>query len=237
MSQRAALIATADPQGDYNSTAQILRYTALAREVTVPKTPPTGHPALSTPDDKAKMEEERQKESETMKRLQAQLEETILRCKAAEDGLRKANETIKELEENNLLIEQQVREEISNEFEERARTLKGVYLERLLDEEEAGREFVDGKLEIAMRGMEIDVYEDHDGNTSDEVSERMTELERENEELRMEVLRYKRIAEAKSPIKGKRVRSAALKKKVLLVTTERRHAAEDAENHAPRRKA
>ncbi|KAH6648273.1 P-loop containing nucleoside triphosphate hydrolase protein [Truncatella angustata] len=37
--QKAVMIVTADPLGDYNATSQILRYSALAREVTVPRVP------------------------------------------------------------------------------------------------------------------------------------------------------------------------------------------------------
>ncbi|KAK4158235.1 P-loop containing nucleoside triphosphate hydrolase protein [Chaetomidium leptoderma] len=37
--QKAVMIVTADPQGDFNATSQILRYSALAREVTVPRIP------------------------------------------------------------------------------------------------------------------------------------------------------------------------------------------------------
>ena len=37
--QKAVMIVTADPRGDYNATSQILRYSALAREVTVPRIP------------------------------------------------------------------------------------------------------------------------------------------------------------------------------------------------------
>ncbi|EAQ87131.1 hypothetical protein CHGG_03750 [Chaetomium globosum CBS 148.51] len=37
--QTAVMIVTADPHGDFNATSQILRYSALAREVTVPRVP------------------------------------------------------------------------------------------------------------------------------------------------------------------------------------------------------
>lgn len=37
--QKAVMIVTADPIGDFNATSQILRYSALAREVTVPRIP------------------------------------------------------------------------------------------------------------------------------------------------------------------------------------------------------
>ncbi|KAL1899518.1 hypothetical protein Sste5346_002917 [Sporothrix stenoceras] len=37
--QKAVMIVTADPRGDFNATSQILRYSALAREITVPRIP------------------------------------------------------------------------------------------------------------------------------------------------------------------------------------------------------
>ncbi|RFN51454.1 kinesin [Fusarium flagelliforme] len=37
--QRGVMIVTADPRGDFNATSQILRYSALAREVAVPRVP------------------------------------------------------------------------------------------------------------------------------------------------------------------------------------------------------
>lgn len=54
------MIVTADPRGDFNATSQILRYSALAREVTVPRipsitatilaqAPPTGNPRSISP--------------------------------------------------------------------------------------------------------------------------------------------------------------------------------------------
>ncbi|KAH0591683.1 hypothetical protein MHUMG1_10593 [Metarhizium humberi] len=58
--QRGVMIVTADPRGDFNATSQILRYSALAREVTVPRipsitatilaqAPPTGNPRPVSP--------------------------------------------------------------------------------------------------------------------------------------------------------------------------------------------
>ena len=50
--QRAVMIVTADPLGDFNATSQILRYSALAREVTVPRIPSIfskDHPAPAAP--------------------------------------------------------------------------------------------------------------------------------------------------------------------------------------------
>ena len=41
------MIVTADPMGDFNATSQILRYSALAREVTVPRIPSVTSTILS----------------------------------------------------------------------------------------------------------------------------------------------------------------------------------------------
>ena len=42
------MIVTADPLGDFNATSQILRYSALAREVTVPRIPSVSSTILSS---------------------------------------------------------------------------------------------------------------------------------------------------------------------------------------------
>lgn len=47
--QKAVMIVTADPQGDFNATSQILRYSALAREVTVPRIPSITQTILTNP--------------------------------------------------------------------------------------------------------------------------------------------------------------------------------------------
>ncbi|KAH6855573.1 P-loop containing nucleoside triphosphate hydrolase protein [Chaetomium sp. MPI-CAGE-AT-0009] len=47
--QKAVMIVTADPHGDFNATSQILRYSALAREVTVPRVPSITQTILTAP--------------------------------------------------------------------------------------------------------------------------------------------------------------------------------------------
>jgi len=46
--QKAVMIVTADARGDFNATSQILRYSALAREVTVPRIPSVTSTLFST---------------------------------------------------------------------------------------------------------------------------------------------------------------------------------------------
>ncbi|KAF7552667.1 hypothetical protein G7Z17_g4188 [Cylindrodendrum hubeiense] len=47
--QKGVMIVTADPRGDFNATSQILRYSALAREVTVPRIPSITKTILAHP--------------------------------------------------------------------------------------------------------------------------------------------------------------------------------------------
>jgi hypothetical protein len=47
--QKAVMIVAADPHGDFNATSQILRYSALAREVTVPRIPSISQTILTAP--------------------------------------------------------------------------------------------------------------------------------------------------------------------------------------------
>ncbi|CAI6340222.1 unnamed protein product [Periconia digitata] len=46
--QKSIMIVNADPKGDFNATSQILRYSALAREVTVPRIPSTSSTILAS---------------------------------------------------------------------------------------------------------------------------------------------------------------------------------------------
>ncbi|KAI0126193.1 kinesin motor domain-containing protein [Xylariales sp. AK1849] len=46
--QKAVMIVTADPSGDFTATSQILRYSALAREITVPRIPSITSTILAT---------------------------------------------------------------------------------------------------------------------------------------------------------------------------------------------
>ncbi|KAG0135020.1 P-loop containing nucleoside triphosphate hydrolase protein [Tuber indicum] len=177
--QRASMIVTADAMGDFNATTQILRYSALAREVTVPRASSRqisgmsdSSAASSTLDELAVIPTSvTQDDSKDIliARLIAQLEETEARWRDAEERC--------------LSTEQQVREEVADEMEER------------LEEWREG--YVDGKLEILRKGIKI--RED----TPPGAAERIQELEGENEALRRELLVLRREALGRSPSKGR----------------------------------
>ena len=125
------MIVTADPLGDFNATSQILRYSALAREVTVPRIPSVTSTILhgtnanassqkttsnlDVPDD-SMMEiafSEIARLTEEVEILNVKLAEQEGRRKEAEEGWQRSEEKVEE-------IERQVREECWSEMEKRA---------------------------------------------------------------------------------------------------------------------
>ena len=272
------MIVTADSQGDYTTTLQMLRYSALASEITVPRVAstrvvsasggpplvaePTKNPAtpITTADDPedppfvvdnelitrlvTRLEETEslfRKAEDARKSAEKQCTETLQRLVLAKQRAKEAEQRAKEgelraeeAEEQALQIEMQVREELSGEFERREKALFGAYLRRIREEEEAGREFVDRKVELAMRGLSLD-GENEDGDGEDgggkgeeegEAWERIEVLEEENEVLRREVGKLRRMvlsagtpssSEGKAGLVrngGKRVNSEQARKKV-----------------------
>lgn len=129
--QKAIMIVTADPMGDYNATSQILRYSALAREVAVPRAPSIAESILSstlgsrhgsvsgrnTPS--MGTNEELEKALAEIARLTTENESLSVRL-AEEEILRTDfGLRLKASEERCIMIEQEVREECWNEMDER----------------------------------------------------------------------------------------------------------------------
>lgn len=130
------MIVTADPVGDFNATSQILRYSALAREVTVPRIPSVSSTILNgtaasggsqklqgdqvsanddSPDE-GMMEmafSEIARLTEEVEVLGVRLAEQEGRRKEAEEGWQRADEKMEG-------IERQVREECWSEMERSA---------------------------------------------------------------------------------------------------------------------
>ncbi|KAL8970008.1 MAG: hypothetical protein Q9183_001719, partial [Haloplaca sp. 2 TL-2023] len=134
--QKAVMIVTADPLGDFNATSQILRYSALAREVTVPRIPSVSSTILASSTacsgthkadangqdspaanhtDEAVVEmafSEIARLSEELEILAIRLEEEKGRREEAEESWKKAEERAEE-------TERQIREECWEETERR----------------------------------------------------------------------------------------------------------------------
>lgn len=126
---------TADPLGDFNATSQILRYSALAREVTVPRIPSVTSTILSTSlstsstgrsqltsgrtTPQTVSTEDVEEAAREIVRITDEYEALVIRVAEEEIAREEAEFKLIAAEEKCLLIEQQVREECWAEMEER----------------------------------------------------------------------------------------------------------------------
>jgi hypothetical protein len=216
------MIVTADPLGDFNATSQILRYSALAREITVPRIPSITQDIFKVSSSHSQSGQRdncsgshastssSSRDRETMElaaleiaRLADELE-ALQDDLAAERAAREAAEAhLASAEDRILETEQMVREEMYEEMEERMATEMRVWRARWEEERERGQEHLDAKLEVLVRGLEIEDKENADPDSEASAdSKRLRELETENRELRSMLARVQREQGLKSPTKA-----------------------------------
>ena len=127
--QKAVMVVTADPLGDFNATSQILRYSALAREVTVPRVPSLSESILSTTSARERSASGRISPNyalaEDLERAMAEITRLTQDChglavRLAEEEITRSEVEIrlKVAEERCVDIEQEVREECWAEMDE-----------------------------------------------------------------------------------------------------------------------
>ncbi|KAI4088914.1 MAG: hypothetical protein LQ344_005744 [Seirophora lacunosa] len=212
--QKAIMIVTADPLGDFNATSQILRYSALAREVTVPRIPSVSSTMLAGPiacsgthradgtgqtspvpthTDEAVVEmafSEIARLGEEVEILQVKLNEEEGRRREAEEAWQKAEDRAED-------VERAVREECWDEMEQKMAEERRRWMGAWGDEADRNDEHLDRKLDILTKGIHI--YEDPLDN-----DERVVELEAENERLRRQLDSLEREINARSPTRPSR---------------------------------
>ena len=143
--QRGVMIVTADPLGDFNATSQILRYAALAREVTVPRIPsvtdivfhgarvpsherkPSGTLSGVDAGTVATLESEVSRLGIEVEVLALRLAEEQQRRRQAEEGWKRASERAEE-------VEAEVREECWADAEKRIVEEKRRWMDALSEE-------------------------------------------------------------------------------------------------------
>ncbi|KAF2145190.1 uncharacterized protein K452DRAFT_356487 [Aplosporella prunicola CBS 121167] len=229
--QKAIMIVTADPVGDYNATSQILRYSALAREVTVPRihsvssTIQTGPTAMHSHSQRpgtsasgratpsagaasyiARMEDELDTALGEVARLSEGLE--VAQVQLQEEAARRqaAEASWRAAEANMLALEQELRDELYAEYEARIEKLQRQYKASWDEEADKNDERLDRKIELLARG--ISIYEDPEDKGEEVVSGedgRVRALEDENAALRRKVEMLERDAQTRSPTKKQRV--------------------------------
>lgn len=215
------MIVTADPVGDFNATSQILRYSALAREVTVPRIPSVTSTILAGPSLSRSISSGRSTPQHIIEDLEQSYahitklgeEVDILSLQLQEERERRVNAELswQAAEMRMEGVEQEIRDECYAEMESRVelerRRWKGAWEE----ERDMNDEHLDKKIEILARG--IDVFEDEDcevrargkENFGEGQNERMRELEDENEALKRKVEMLERELQLRSPVKKLRV--------------------------------
>lgn len=127
------MIVTADPLGDFNATSQILRYSALAREVTVPRIPSVTSTILSSSSSSqsrpptangrttpyAASTEDLEEAAREIVRITDDYEALIVRLAEEEIARQEVELRLRAVEDKCLLIEQEVREECWAEMDEK----------------------------------------------------------------------------------------------------------------------
>lgn len=216
--QKAIMIVTADPQGDFNATSQILRYSALAREVTVPRVPsvtstilgrPGGAGGRLTPNGGSRYEnhytaEELEQAANEIARLSEEAD--LLAIRLAEEEIRRteAELRLQAAEEKAEAIEAEVREECWSEMEARIEEERERWRKAKEEERMRGEEYLDGKIGILEKSA-TGTFEIHE-----DVQARVEEVERENETLRTRLQSFEREMQQRSPTKAKSPRKKAI---------------------------
>jgi len=224
--QKAIMVVTADATGDFNATSQILRYSALAREVTVPRIPSTTSTILAGQlpinprhanggnNSPFASFEELEAASKEIAQLGEQIDILILQL-AEEKSRREAAEACwKASEERMLEIEQEIRDECCEEMEARIETERRRWKGAWDEEADHNDEHLDRKLEIMARGIQIHEDPEPEGD------ERVRMLEDENEKLKARLEELEREKQLQSPTKKLKQRVLKTKKWEVVDLTE-----------------
>ena len=205
--QKAVMIVTADPLGDFNATSQILRYSALAREITVPRVPSLPSSVLSSMHARSASgsgrstptspypQEELEYAAQEIARLSEELDVMNFRMASEEKRRIEAEEAWRAADERCLHIEQEAREECSAEMEKRMEIEMRRWKSAWGEEADRNDEHLDKKLGILTEA--ITIHEDPELA----VAERIRQLEDENDSLRRKLTQLDHELQGQSPTK------------------------------------
>lgn len=229
--QKAIMVVTADPLGDFNATSQILRYSALAREVTVPRVPSvtstivnntaaplsrstTAMSSRSTSSNTVhQMEAELTRAFDQISQLREELEMTQFRLDEEIVRRRQAESSWKVAEEKVEMVEAEVRDEVWAEMEQRMEIEMHRWRAARDAEKENDNDYLDRKLEILAQGLQdekddgqnVKVWEDDEPS----LLEKVEDLEDENQRLKEKIAQMEREKTGmRSPSKKMRVLKA-----------------------------
>jgi hypothetical protein len=215
--QKAVMVVTADPLGDFNATSQILRYSALAREVTVPRVPSItatmlAGTAAAPPKSRASsgaLQEELDVALAAIASLREDLEMTQLRLDEETRRRQEAEMSWQAAESRMYEIEAEVREEVWSEMEAQMALEQRRWRAARDEELDRNDEHMDRKLELMARGIDIYASPNDDKENAGGYGEdggRVAELEDEVGMLKERLAANEREKESqRSPSKKMRV--------------------------------
>ena len=215
--QKAVMIVTADPLGDFNATSQILRYSALAREVTVPRIPSVSSTILAgIVNTTSESSQDRQRSASgssqsgqlpgadnemvemafsEIARLNEEVEILNVRLVEEEGRRHEAEENWQRAEEQAERVEMEVREECWGEMEQKLSEERRRWVAAWGEETDRNEEHLDRKMDLLSKG--IPIHEDpEDTNAYTE------QLEMENDMLRRKLDNLERELQCRSPTKS-----------------------------------
>lgn len=215
--QKSVMVVTADPLGDFNATSQILRYSALAREVTVPRIPSitntilagTAAPPRKSDSASNALQEELEHALAAIASLRADLELTQIRLDEETRRRQEAEVSWQAAEDRMYEIEAEVREEIWSEMEAQMALEQRRWRAARDEELDRNDEHMDRKLDLMARGIDMykspsDDKENAGANHGDD--DRVAELEDEVGMLKERLAANEREKESqRSPSKKMRV--------------------------------
>ena len=160
------MIVTADPLGDFNATSQILRYSALAREITVPRIPSvTSIVFHGAPNPRAQQmysgrtsphdtSAELEAANAEMEQLNDQLELMALHLAEEKARRREAEANWQRADEMAESIEAAVREECWSDMERKIEEERRRWMNAMGEEADRNDAHLDRKLEILAHGIQ-----------------------------------------------------------------------------------
>lgn len=211
------MIVTADPRGDFNATSQILRYSALAREVAVPRVPSITSTILSPTQNRSisptlnhnhlrpvvpshhvsyrnytpQMNIDDRATMEVAALEIARLSEEADQLREEVDRQAEARFTAEAhlltMEDRMLDLEAAIREECANEFEQRLALEMARWKNSMSIEQERTEEHWDRKIEVLERGLAADEDGDKENVLIEDLEEEVDRLRRENGILKREL--------------------------------------------------
>lgn len=220
------MIVTADPLGDFNATSQILRYSALAREVTVPRIPSitatilanaptntarpaspvhTHHPRpFVPPGSSGSYRNVTPDERATMElaaleiaRLSDDIDHLREDLEHQTEARMTAEAHLLSMEDRMLDLEAAIRDDCATEFEQRLALELARFKASMVLEQERNEEHWDRKVDVLERGLDSSI----DDGDFDKENVLVENLEEEVERLRRENVILRREIAGRSPSK------------------------------------